>query len=77
MEPIFNVPVGADQGQYPLRWCLAQRETAESIDDLLANLPGFEDGSGALEAKDLLNPLPCFGKPVVEIRTTENLPMLG
>ena len=63
MEPIFAFPVMAHEVEHAVCWGLAQREIAESIDNLVAHLPRVEDAGGAFQAKDLLNPLPLLGKP--------------
>src|SRR5258708_586924 len=41
----------------------------------MTNFSGFENACRAFEAKDLLDALPLFGKPVVQIRAREDLAM--
>src|SRR6266566_166695 len=65
-----------DQREHALWGSLAHRETAESVDHLMARLVGFEDACRAFEPKDLLNALPVLGKPVIEIRATGDLSVL-
>ncbi len=55
--------MGTNQFQQLGRRGLLQGEIAQPIDDLMPNLPSFQDGGRALESKDLLNALPLVGKP--------------
>jgi hypothetical protein len=57
-------------------WGLSHRETAESLHDLLTELPRLEKASDVLQAKDLFYALPLFAKPIIEIRATDDLSML-
>ncbi len=41
----------------------------------MADLSRFENACRAFYAKHLFNPLPLFGKPVVQVRATNNLAM--
>ncbi len=75
VESIFDLLVMPHQLQHSLRRGLAHRKTTESIHDLEADLPSFEDTGGAFESKDLLNASPLFLKPVIEIRATGDLSM--
>ncbi len=75
VESIFDLPVMAYQLQHSLRRGLAHRKTPESIHDLAADLPSFEERGGAFESKDLLNASPLVLKPVMEIRATGDLAM--
>ena len=76
MQTIFDVPMGTDQRQHPLGRPLTHRKAAESIHDLVADLPGVEDARSTFEPKDLLDALPLVGKPVIQIGATDDLSML-
>jgi hypothetical protein len=72
----FNFPVMAHQFQHSGCSRLMHGKTAESIDNLVTELPCFEDVGSAFQSKDLLNALPLLAKPVIEIGTTSDLSML-
>jgi hypothetical protein len=65
-----------DQCQDPFWSGLTQRQIAEPIHDLVADLSGLENGGGPFNAKDLFNALPPLAKPVIEIWTTRDAAVL-
>jgi len=77
MEPIFDPPMISVQLQKPFGRSLAHRKAAEAIHHLVTDFPGFQDLGGAFESKDLFNPLPLLGEPVIEIRATDHLAMFA
>lgn len=64
MEPIFDPPMTSAQLEEPFGRSLAHGKAAETIHDLVTDFPCFQDFCRAFESKNLLNPLPLFGKPV-------------
>lgn len=72
----FDGPLCPNQGKHPHWRRVPQRETTQPIDDFSAQLVSGEEADGAFEPKDLLNALPLLAKPVVEIRTTDDMALL-
>ncbi len=75
VKAIFNPPVIVHLLQGVPEWRSVQGETAQSIDDLVAEHTSFHDVHPAFEAKHLLNPFPVFAEPAIKIRTTADLSM--
>lgn len=76
VETIFDRPMFSDQGEETSGRSLLHRETAQSVHDFMAKLARFEQERRAFQPKDLLNSLPLLAEPVIEVRTTGDLPML-
>src|SRR6476620_11034156 len=75
VQAVFNGPMISHQLEHAQGWGLLHRETAESINDFMAKLMGFEDAHRTLQTKHLLNALPLLVKPLIEIRATDDLSM--
>jgi hypothetical protein len=72
MESIFDPPMPTRQWQDPFWSSLAQRQIAQSIHHLEADLSCLEDGSRPFKTEDLLNALSSLAKPIIEIGTTRD-----
>lgn len=76
MQAVFDGPMRSHQRQHPCWRREPHGETAQSIDDFVAKLIGFEDADRAFEPKDLFNACPLLAKPVIEVRAAHEVAML-
>lgn len=71
----FDAPMTPIQSKQTRSRSLLEREVADAIDDLLALFARFEQSGGSMQAKDLGDPSPLAGKPGIELRATDDVPM--
>jgi site-specific DNA recombinase len=72
----FDAPMVSVQLKHPSSRGLVQGEIADSIHGLLTHFARFQHNARAMDAKDLGNPSPPFGKPFIEIWATNQVSIL-